>query len=85
MADQRPHTTAGYQPQPQYPAPPPPPPPPAYPHGGRSVIETPVETNHTFHLLASIFTLGLWLPVWLLVWAANKGRKRKTVSYTHSY
>ena len=38
------------------------------------------ETRHTFHLLASLFTCGLWLMVWPCVWAANtisNGIKRR--------
>ena len=35
--------------------------------------------NHILHLLLSVFTLGLWLPVWLLV-ALVSGEKRKVVA-----
>lgn len=29
------------------------------------------QTNHVFHLLMSIITLGLWIPVWIIVAIAN--------------
>ena len=35
--------------------------------------------NHILHLLLSVFTLGLWLPVWLLV-ALVRGEKRKVIA-----
>ena len=33
--------------------------------------------NHILHLLISVFTAGLWLPVWLLV--GLKGEERKVM------
>jgi len=35
--------------------------------------------NHILHLLLSVFTFGLWLPVWLLV-ALVSGEKRKVIA-----
>ena len=35
--------------------------------------------NHVLHLLLTVFTGGLWLPVWLLL-AASGGQRRTTVS-----
>lgn len=32
------------------------------------------KTSHGFHLLMSIFTLGLWLPVWLIVGIYNAAK-----------
>lgn len=32
------------------------------------------KTSHGFHLLMSIFTLGLWLPVWLIVGVYNAAK-----------
>ncbi len=29
------------------------------------------ETNHILHLLVSIFTIGLWIPVWVIVGICN--------------
>lgn len=38
----------------------------------------PFETNHILHLLLTVFTLGLWAPVWFFIaWSnANKRTKR---------
>lgn len=30
-------------------------------------------TSHVFHLLMSIITLGLWIPVWILIAITNSG------------
>ena len=32
------------------------------------------KTSHGFHLLMSIVTLGLWLPVWLIVGIYNASK-----------
>jgi hypothetical protein len=32
------------------------------------------KTSHGFHLIMSICTLGLWLPVWLIVGIYNAAR-----------
>ena len=32
------------------------------------------KTSHGFHLFMSIITLGLWLPVWLIVGIYNAAR-----------
>lgn len=32
------------------------------------------KTSHGFHLIMSIFTLGLWLPVWLIVGVYNAAK-----------
>ena len=37
------------------------------------------SVNHSLHLLLSVFTLGLWLPVWLVV-ALVSGEKRKVIA-----
>lgn len=37
------------------------------------------KPNHILHLLLTVFTVGLWLPVWLLV-AIVSGEKRKTLT-----
>ncbi len=31
------------------------------------VVEQKAKTNHILHLLLSLVTMGLWLPVWFLV------------------
>lgn len=33
------------------------------------------EMNHVLHLLASVFLLGLWLPVWLLMFIAQETKE----------
>jgi hypothetical protein len=35
--------------------------------------------NHTLHIVLSVVTCGLWLPVWAI--AAAMGRKTKTTVY----
>lgn len=32
------------------------------------------RTSHAFHLIMSLITFGLWIPVWVLVWLINGGR-----------
>lgn len=32
------------------------------------------KTSHGFHLIMSIITMGLWLPVWMIVGAVNASR-----------
>jgi hypothetical protein len=50
-------------------------------HPQREVTEVPVETNHTFHLLMTFFTCGMWGVVWLIVWARNKNKTRTVYTY----
>lgn len=33
------------------------------------------KTSHGFHLIMSIITLGLWIPVWIIVGIYNSGRR----------
>ena len=36
------------------------------------VVQSPRRgTNHGLHLILTLITGGLWLPVWLIVWACN--------------
>lgn len=37
-----------------------------------TVVYRTAPINHTFHLLATVFTCGLWLPVWLAVMVFKK-------------
>ena len=37
----------------------------------------PYETNHVLHLLLTVFTFGLWAPVWLVVAVVNSGKRAK--------
>ena len=39
------------------------------------------NTNHILHLLLAVFTVGLWIPVWIIV-ALTSGEQRKVVSTT---
>lgn len=32
-------------------------------------------TNHVFHLLMSLITAGLWIPVWIIAGIANRPRR----------
>lgn len=48
------------------------------PQYGTQVVVAPAQkiykTSHGFHLLMSIITLGLWLPVWLIVGVYNASK-----------
>jgi len=44
-----------------------------------AVVATGKEVNHTVHLIATIFTCGIWGLVWLVI-ALTGGVKRKMVS-----
>jgi hypothetical protein len=35
------------------------------------------RTSHVLHLILSIITLGLWIPVWMLCGLSNSIEKRK--------
>ncbi len=37
------------------------------------------STSHVLHLLMSIITVGLWLPVWFIVAASNQSQAQCTV------
>ena len=41
----------------------------------QAVLVTQNKTNHVLHLVISIFTGGLWLPVWLLIALTKKNRR----------
>src|SRR5690348_12521630 len=46
-----------------------------------SVAMVPVQTSHTFHLIMTILTCGLWgLFVWLPMTVINAMRKKKVVT-----
>lgn len=51
------------------------------PDRGPRISETPKRTSHTFHLVMSIITLGLWLPVWGIVWLVNKSSTEQVRHY----
>ncbi|QGH78038.1 hypothetical protein SEA_LONEWOLF_37 [Mycobacterium phage LoneWolf] len=37
----------------------------------------PVRTNHAMHLMLSVISCGLWLPVWIVMAMVNSSRTRK--------
>jgi hypothetical protein len=45
-----------------------------------AVTRQPVRTNHTFHLIMTLITCGLWLPVWAIVALLNKVSKQRVVT-----
>lgn len=46
-----------------------------------AVSKTPYKTNHTFHLIASVLTCGIWaVTVWPVVIIINRFKKDKTVT-----
>jgi hypothetical protein len=46
--------------------------------GPRAIVLTGEPVNHVLHVLLTIFTCGLWLPVWLLLIGLG-GVKRRQV------
>lgn len=46
-----------------------------------TVTVSPRKTNHTFHLLMTIFTFGLWSPIWILMSLLNKASKDISRTY----
>ena len=49
----------------------------------RSTISKPKRTNHILHLLLSIVTAGLWLPIWIIVAIVNAFRNKEETITTH--
>lgn len=47
--------------------------------GFQAVVVRGHRPNHLLHLILTIFTLGLWLPVWIIV-ALASGEKRKVLA-----
>ena len=35
------------------------------------------KTSHVLHLLISVFTLGIWVPVWIIVALSNSIERKK--------
>ena len=35
------------------------------------------KTSHVLHLLLSVFTLGIWVPVWIIVTMSNAIERKK--------
>ncbi|MEU8327323.1 hypothetical protein [Micromonospora sp. NPDC048839] len=61
----------GYPPQGQYP---PPGYPPQAPQQQWKVIKT-GGTRHGMHAMITLFTCGMWAPVWFCVWLVTKKHK----------
>lgn len=40
-----------------------------------AVLSSGGEPNHVLHAILSVFTIGLWVPIWLLVIATNNPRR----------
>ena len=40
--------------------------------------------NHVLHLIVSLVTFGLWLPIWVIL-ALAQGEKRKTIQVDEWY
>jgi len=47
----------------------------------KTVTKSKRHTSHAFHLIMSIITCGLWLPVWAWMTFQNMAIKERTVSY----
>lgn len=43
----------------------------------------PFRFNHILHLLLAVFTMGLWVIVWLFAWAVQHDRHKLQVSSYH--
>jgi hypothetical protein len=50
-------------------------------HPAQVVTQSPVDTNHTFHLIMTFVTCGLWLPVWALMAVLNSLSTKRSVSH----
>jgi hypothetical protein len=49
--------------------------PPAIVSTGRYQTQlVPAKTSHILHLVLTLFTFGLWSPVWFIVWLYNHNR-----------
>jgi hypothetical protein len=49
---------------------------PPYGHWPQPTV-LPVRTNHAMHILLSLLTCGLWIPVWIVMAMINADRTRK--------
>jgi hypothetical protein len=47
----------------------------------QGVTRSPVETNHVLHLLLTLVTCGLWIPVWILVAIVNAFSEKRSVTH----
>jgi hypothetical protein len=49
-------------------------------HGNMATMVSGRPTNHVLHVLVSIFTLGLWLPIWFLIAVTADGEKQLVIT-----
>ena len=47
-------------------------------HCQKNVMATGTSPNHLLHFILSLFTLGFWIPVWILVSVGKIGGYRCT-------
>lgn len=53
--------------------------PPAAPAAPTTAVIVNQGTNHLLHLVLTLLTCGLWIPVWIIVAIINAGNGRTTV------
>ena len=46
---------------------------------GKPTLHIQEKPNHVLHVLLSVFTLGIWLPIWLLIGLFGSGKPQCTV------
>lgn len=46
----------------------------------QAVLVSGKRTNHILHLLLSVFTVGFWLPIWLIIALSNSGERRQVIT-----
>lgn len=49
-------------------------------YGNVATMESGQPVNHILHVLVSIFTLGLWLPIWFLIAVTSDGVKQLVIT-----
>ena len=45
-------------------------------HCKKNVMATGTKPNHVLHFILSLFTIGLWIPIWILVSIGKVGGYR---------
>ncbi len=43
------------------------------------IAYNPDKINHILHLLLSVCTMGIWVLVWLILWAASASRTKSNI------
>jgi len=49
-------------------------------YGNMATMTSGQPTSHILHLLVSVFTLGLWLPIWFLIALSSDGVKQLVIT-----